>query len=282
MKSEKTMYPLIRRIATFVVLLPAAVAAQGAGPSTAHSSVDAQIRAKLKTAYPTLEVQSLTPMPELGLFEIVSNTGIAYVDPSGDHIFLGSIIDTKTRRNLTRERWTALNTVDFESLPFAEAIKTVHGKGTRQIAVFEDPLCPYCQELETELAHMDDITVYTFLYPLEKVHPGATKKAHELWCTADRSKAWNDWMVSHRMSGETSGNCGEDPIAGLSALGDRLHINSTPTIIFRSGVRSDGLPPKEKFVELLNNESVAVPHRVADGTDDRTSHAGASKRVNGT
>jgi hypothetical protein len=44
--------------------------------------------------------------------------------------------------------------------------------GERVLAVFSDPDCPYCQRLESELEKLDNVTVYTFAYPLESLHPG--------------------------------------------------------------------------------------------------------------
>jgi thiol:disulfide interchange protein DsbC len=63
--------------------------------------------------------------------------------------------------------------IAFDTLPLADAIKTVRGKGERVIAVFSDPDCPFCRRLETELDKLDNVTLYTFLYPLEGLHPEA-------------------------------------------------------------------------------------------------------------
>ena len=58
----------------------------------------------------------------------------------------------------------------FSALPLQHAIKTVKGDGTRYLVVFSDPDCPYCKRLEREtLSKLDNITIFTFLFPLEKV-----------------------------------------------------------------------------------------------------------------
>jgi thiol:disulfide interchange protein DsbC len=212
-----------------------------------------KIRAALKERVPKLVVLEVHDTPLSGLYEIVSPDGISYSDVAANYVLMGQLVDTRRQRNLTQERWTAFNNVDFNSLPFSLAIKSTRGNGSRQIAVFADPKCPYCQELEGELAKLDDVTVYTFLYPLESVHPGATVKAHQIWCASDRESAWNNWMRKQEAPPERE--CAEDPIKQLAALGEKLHIDTTPTIIFHSGRRSLGLPPTKQFEHLLDTEA---------------------------
>jgi protein-disulfide isomerase len=52
--------------------------------------------------------------------------------------------------------------------------------------------------------------------------------------------------------------CADDPVKQLAALGDRLRINSTPTLFFHSGRRATGLPPPEALEKLLQTESGSV------------------------
>jgi energy-coupling factor transporter ATP-binding protein EcfA2 len=59
----------------------------------------------------------------------------------------------------------------------ADALTEVRGKGTRRLAIFSDPDCPYCRRLEAELRGLDDVTIHTFLMPLASLHPAARGKA---------------------------------------------------------------------------------------------------------
>jgi hypothetical protein len=59
-----------------------------------------------------------------------------------------------------------LNEVKFDNLPFENAIKFVKGNGSRKLAVFSDPECPFCKKFEQELTKVDNITVYIFPYPI--------------------------------------------------------------------------------------------------------------------
>jgi len=232
-----------------------APAAAVALPAEVAPALGEKIRAALKERVPKLVVSEVHETPLPGIYEIVSPDGVSYTNVTGDYVLMGELVDTRKQRNLTQERWTAFNAVDFNSLPLSLAIKSTRGNGSRQIAVFADPKCPYCQQLEAELAKQDDLTVYTFLYPLESVHPGATVKAHQIWCAGDRESAWNNWMRKQEAPPER--DCDQDPIKQLADLGGKLHINTTPTIIFRSGRRSPGLPSNKQFEHLLETDATA-------------------------
>ena len=121
--------------------------------------------------------------------------------------------------------------VDFKTLPVAQAIKVVKGNGSRTFAVFSDPDCPYCQQLEKSLLSVTDYTMYVYLYPIAALHPQAPVKAHAIWCAPDRALAWNEWMKDKKLPA-TNKACSGDPIDSLQKLGDTLHINSTPTLFF--------------------------------------------------
>ena len=239
--------------------------AAAALPAEVAPALAEKIRAALKEHVPKLVVSEVHDTPLPGIYEVVSPDGVSYTDVTGDYVLMGQLVDTRKQRNLTQERWTAFNNVDFNSLPFSLAIKSTRGNGSRQIAVFADPKCPYCQELEGELAKLDDITIYTFLYPLESVHPGATVKAHQIWCAGDRESAWNNWMRKQEAPPEHE--CSDDPIKQLAALGDKLHIETTPTIIYRSGRRSPGMPSTKQFEHYLDTD--ATP---AAAAATRTTH----------
>ena len=151
-------------------------------------------------------------------------------------LFRSRLVDPKTKKDLTSTRLEALRQVDFNSLPMDQAIKVVKGNGERKVAVFSDPDCPFCRKLEKEgLATITDVTVYTFLFPLEGLHPKAADKAKVIWCSPDRVKAWNDWILNGQLP-KGSAEC-TTPLEKNAALGRKLGISSTPTLIFENGKR---------------------------------------------
>jgi thiol:disulfide interchange protein DsbC len=229
----------MRTAATILSLMLIVPALSSVSAATEPDQVSAAIKTKIESSFPNVKVDSVAPSPWPGMYEIVVNGQITYSNKDASLMFSGKIIDTNTKVDLTTKRWNELNKVDFSTLPLDKAIKTVRGDGSRKLAVFADPLCSFCAKLEGELANVDNITIYTFLFPLEGVHPGATAAARKIWCAKDRSQAWRSWMLE-RVQPETAA-CEGDVVIPLQLLGEKLMINSTPTLIFASGNRNPGL-----------------------------------------
>jgi len=91
-----------------------------------------------------------------------------YTDAQGQYLFDGSVIDVKSRRDVTEERRRQLFAIEFDKLPLDLAVKKVKGNGKRKLAYFTDPNCGFCKRLEKELGKISDATLYIFLYPISK------------------------------------------------------------------------------------------------------------------
>jgi thiol:disulfide interchange protein DsbC len=239
------------RLKPYLMLLLALTACTGALADSDDIPADAatRIRATLKERIPELHIEGLHKSPLPGLYELNTGSELYYVNDTGTLIFGGRIIDTKTRTDLTAERFNILNAVDFNSLPFDKAIKTVRGDGSRKLAIFADPLCPYCQQLEQNMQGITNVTIYTFLFPIEALHPGASLKSVEIWCSKDPGGAWSKWMLQKVSPGDT--RCKGTPVDELQKLGEKIHIDSTPTIFTVDGRRTRGAIKHNEIEQLL-------------------------------
>jgi thiol:disulfide interchange protein DsbC len=175
-----------------------------------------------------------------GLFEVLVRGEIYYVDPAVNFVITGRMFDTKTREDLTQKRLDTALKVDFKSLPFDQAVKTVRGNGSRVLVTFEDPNCPYCKKLWQNMAEMKDVTIYTFLYPILSAE--SNEKSRAIWCAKDRAAAWDQYMVGGKAPAAAPDSC-KDPLEQNVALGKSFSINGTPTIIFTDGTRAAGALP---------------------------------------
>jgi thiol:disulfide interchange protein DsbC len=139
--------------------------------------------------------------------------------------------------------------VDWAKLPLDKAIVKVKGKGERKVALFSDPDCPYCQQLERELMDVDNVTIYIFLYPLTTIHPDAERKARLVWCAPDRARAWDELMLLKR---EPAGpaDCAT-PFKEIAEFADKSWILGTPGIVFSSGQLVPGAINRQQFEQLL-------------------------------
>jgi thiol:disulfide interchange protein DsbC len=212
--------------------------AMTAGSAPTKADVGATIKQDVESRFPGSHVLDVQPAPLPGLYEVFMGDQIVYSDAAGDYLIVGSMLDTHTKENLTQARLNEHGKIDFGALPLQRAIKVVKGNGSRKFAVFSDPDCPYCQQLEKTLLSVNDTTMYVFLFPIAGLHPQAPMKAHAIWCAPDRSVAWDKWM--HEKVMPPAKTCAGDPIDALQKLGDDLHINSTPTLFFADGSRVSG------------------------------------------
>lgn len=212
---------------------------------------ESSLRKAIESTYPRVQIGKITKTPYGGLYEVVVNGQIVYTDEKFSFLIVdGGLIDTKTKRDVTRERMEELSKIDFSKLPLEQAVKVVKGNGARKIAVFSDPDCPYCKRLEQqELSKINNVTIYTFLYPLEQLHPDAVRKSKVIWCAQDRAKAWQDWVFNNQLP-KNGGDC-ETPLQKIADLGRGLGVNSTPTIFLSNGRRVPGAYPADELERLM-------------------------------
>lgn len=219
---------------------------------------EASLRKAFETTYPKMQVGSITKTPYSGLYEVFVNGQIIYSDDKLSFLITeGHLVDPKTKRDITGERLEELTKIDFSTLPLEQAIKVVKGNGSRKLVVFSDPDCPFCKRLEQkELVNITDVTIYTFLYPLEQLHPDAANKAKAIWCAADRNKAWQDWALNNQLP-KSAGTC-ETPLAKVAELARKTGVSSTPTLFFSDGKRMLGAYPAQEIEKAMNSSVAPV------------------------
>ena len=206
--------------------------------SLSASAQEALIRKTLSERIPQLpKIDEITPSPIPGLYEVrVNGTDIYYADAKGNYLVMGNLIDTKQHRNLTEERVDKLTAISFDALPLKDAFTIVRGNGKRKLAVFEDPNCGYCKRFERDLQKVDNVTIHMFLYPI--LSADSTDKSKNIWCTKDKAKAWQDWMVRDQAPAVAS--CDVAALTSNVEFGRKFKITGTPTLIFVNGTRIPG------------------------------------------
>jgi thiol:disulfide interchange protein DsbC len=186
----------------------------------------------------------LTPY---GIYEVLVGGDLVYTDEKVTWVMEGPLIDAATRRDVSRERLQQLSAIPFAELPLELAVKQVRGKGTRKMAIFEDPNCGYCKQLHQVLKDEDDVTIYSFLFPI--LSPDSAIKSRDIWCAKDRAGAWNDWIIDGKVP--ATAEC-DTPVDDVLALGKKLLVRGTPAIFFEDGSRLNGAMPIEVIRRHLN------------------------------
>lgn len=231
---------------------PAAVAEPVKAGQGVPEEVAKQIANTLETNYADhkLKVLNVSTTPIDNIYEVVmSGKQIAYTNATGTYMFVGDLIETKEGRSLTEDRKSDLNAIDFNSLPLDKAIKEVRGNGKLVVAAFSDPDCPFCKRLERELAKMTDVTIYNFMMPIDSLHPDGRRKAVQIMCQPNPTKAWNEWMREGKMPPKVA-EC-KNPVNETTALGESFGFNGTPTMVFPNGKVQAGYAPMPQLEAII-------------------------------
>ena len=232
----------------FQALTIALLTAISASTVHAQSGVEQKVKNELqKQLGERAQISAVRSTPVPGLYEVAIGNDVVYTDATARYLVQGEIIDLKTGTNLTEQRSHDLNRIKWSDLPLNDAIKVVRGKGTRQIAVFADPNCGFCKKLEKSFQQLDNVTIYTFLVPL--LSADSATKSKQIWCAADRNKAWNAWMLENQTP-TGQGDCGT-PLDRNTSLAKKLGVTGTPAMFFVDGSRIAGAVPLEQIEKTL-------------------------------
>jgi thiol:disulfide interchange protein DsbC len=231
----------VRVIALCVAAMVFAVTAV-AQEATIRKNLSARL-----TDLPKIDEVSKSPIP--GLYEVRIGNEIFYADEQGNHLIQGSILDTRTRTDITQARISKLTAIDFATLPLKDAIVWKQGNGARKMAVFADPNCGYCKRFEKDLGNVKDVTVYTFLYPI--LGGDSPEKSRDIWCAKDATKTWREWMVDGKSPPRSIGQCDVAALERVMSLARKHRVNGTPALIFEDGTRVPGALPADQVEKHL-------------------------------
>lgn len=233
-----TSFALRAGLAAFALALPLLASAQ-----------EAAIRKNLAARVPALaSIDEVRKTPMNGLYEVRVGTDVLYTDAEGNFLLQGSLLDTRNRKNLTEERVSKLTAISFADVPLKNGITIVRGNGKRKLVMFEDPNCGYCKRFEKDLQKVNNVTVHVMLIPI--LGADSVEKARQIWCSADKAKAWNDWMQRDVLP-KGAGSCNTDALTANLDFARKYRITGTPTLVFEDGTRVPGAINAQQVEELL-------------------------------
>ena len=237
------MKRLVSVLSVMVALVSAGVSAQDAD--------EVKLRQTLQSKFPKHTVESVTRLPFNGLFEVVMDGEVVYSDIKAEFMMGGTLYDIRTSpaRNITKETTQKLVSKSLIT-SHDSAIKTVRGSGKRVIYTFEDPNCGYCRKLYKELATLNDVTVYTYLWPI--LSPDSADKSRSIWCSKDRAKAW-DQMMTKGVLTEQSKSC-DTPLEKNKLMAQRFNISGTPAVYLASGQQLGGYVSASEIEQALGKK----------------------------
>ncbi|HET7863857.1 MAG TPA: DsbC family protein, partial [Burkholderiaceae bacterium] len=156
------------------------MAASLVGQASAAGGEEQALLERLKKLYPSSEITAVSKTPLPGMFEVTMGSQLAYVGKEGRYFVFGRLVDLQNQADPGAARPVgASQRIDVAELPLRDAIVQVNGTGVRKLFVFLDPKCPGCDQLEADLSHLPDTTVYTFLAPA--LDPDSREAARKQW-----------------------------------------------------------------------------------------------------
>jgi thiol:disulfide interchange protein DsbC len=258
----RTRFALAAGIA-FLALTWAAMpvlAASAADPAAPPPEATA-IRKTLEQKFPGASIGVISKSPYFGLYEVQLDNQLVYTDVKTKFVIVGSVYDADSKVNLTEKRMRKVNRVDVASLPLDLAFKRVKGNGERTLIIFSDADCPFCAKLENELKPVNNVTIYTFLYPIDQLHPDSARKSRIIWCSDDKVKSWDAFFASGALPDNT-GEC-DNPLERTHALGEKLKVQATPTLIFADGSIVPGAIPTTQLESEFASAAAEMKKPVA-------------------
>lgn len=208
------------------------------------SADEAGIRKALQTKFPKMAIESIGKTPFPGIFEVVLDGQIFYTDEKSTYLFSGNLLDIRGAhpRNLTQDATNKLSAAILAKSTDL-AVKRVRGNGKRVIYTFEDPNCGYCKELQKELVKLNDVTIYTFLWPI--LSQDSVDKSKAIWCSRDRAKAWDDFMLKG-VNPTGKRDC-DTPMDKNARLAQRFGLRGTPGVYLANGEQIGGFLAADKI-----------------------------------
>jgi len=204
-----------------------------------------------------VKILKILKSPVPGLCEVIvelpnDKKSVFYTDYKGDFIIIGKILDLKHKKDITKERIVFLNKRYLNASQLAELEKLVvfqYGNSPNIIYLITDPKCPFCRKAERildKLVKEGKIAVKVVLFPLEKIHPGATNMAVSIIC--------DNKGFSELINGYNNKNLCKSGKQKVKKSVDQMlkwKIYAVPTYVFSDGEIRMGVLNEEELVEKI-------------------------------
>jgi thiol:disulfide interchange protein DsbC len=236
-------------------ILPAILA--GAFAMTACAADDEKAaRDAIESLGPGIKVDSITPAPMPGFYQVVASGRMVYVSTDGRYMLNGNLIDLKAKTDLSAASWSATRKAALAKVPASQRLIYSPANPKHTVTVFTDVDCGFCRQLH---AHIDEfnkqgIAVEYVFWPREGIKTTAGNdtpsytKAVSVWCSSDRKNAFNEAMTGATVKAATCAN----PVKDEFELGERLGVNGTPTIVTENGDVVGGYVTPAQLLQALS------------------------------
>jgi thiol:disulfide interchange protein DsbC len=183
---------------------------------------------------------------------------MVYTDAKAEYLMMGgTLLDLRSQpyQDLTEVSMAKLRAASAKEnsallkTSMDMAVRRVKGNGKRTLITFEDPNCGYCRQLQNELVKLDNVTIYTFLWPF--LAESSLTKSQAVWCAKDRGEKFEAVMIKND-PGKPPAGC-EYPHAGrVAEMAQKMGLNGTPAIFLADGTEYMGPRTAAALDKLLS------------------------------
>lgn len=223
------------------------------------------VEAALKTALPTIKPDAINESPIKGVYEVVVGARLFYVSEDGRYLMQGSMVDLKSREDLTEKKLGAARLGALEKLGTDNMIVFKPKIFKHLVYVFTDIDCGYCRKLHSEIDQYlkEGIEVRYLFFPRAGKDSDSYFKAETVWCAKDRNAA-----LTRAKSGENLAKkeC-PNPIDKHMELASAMGANGTPMIVTEKGTILPGYVPATQLTKMLEEKTDVVPEGIAEKAD---------------
>lgn len=218
--------------------------------SLSASASDQEIANAVHQVKATAQIRSVKDVPNTGLKEVIADSTVIYMDPHGQYLFFGTLLDLKNRVNLTEQAQAVARVASLKSIPDSEKIILRAPNEKYRVTVFTDVSCGYCKLLhQNEQGYLDrGITIEYAAFPRGGTQSESFGIMRQVWCSKDRAAAYKAAIEGKPVTGVAACN---DPVAKHYEIGDGMAIEGTPAIFTEDGRQIGGFLTPEQMEARL-------------------------------
>ena len=195
---------------------------------------------------------ALEPTPMPGVYEMVFDNRVYYLNKDGSFTLVGVLYDLKSDVNLTEQLRNEMRRDAIVNIKDSKVIVYSSPAYRYTVNVFSDPNCPYCQKFHSQIDEYNKlgIRVRYLLTPL--LGSQARAQAIGVWCSQDRRAALDRAKRNEPVEG---GGC-EHPIDENLALGKLVGVYATPAVLLGNGKLISGYRPPVELLQIIKEEGI--------------------------
>lgn len=207
--------------------------ALASGSAWAGNAEEDKIRAAILALVPDAKIESLRPSAMPGVYEALVGGGEVYISADGKFLLAGALWDVSGKTNLTEVSRAVRRQKELKAIKPEQRIVFAAEHPAHRITVFTDLDCGFCRKLHENVQAYNDagISVEYVLFPRGGLDSPSYDAAVSVWCADDRKQALT---LAKRGESVTPKIC-PNPIREEYAIGQRIGIGSTPSIVTEDG-----------------------------------------------